>query len=159
MRTELVVALIASSALHAGVLTYVPGAFDSHDAAAPDATSPGVVIIAHLKNTLDSGRQTRSRAATAAGVGRAPDADAEIRKPRIDNAMRFYPPEAVARGIEGETILMLRYNPDGTLRDAKIARSSGHAILDQAALRAVHATPRVGEGPREVLFPVTFALH
>ena len=144
MRTEIIVALIASSALHAGVLTYVPGAFNSHDAAAPDATSPGVVIIAHLKNTLDSGKQPRSRAATSAVVGHARDADAETRKPRLDNAMRFYPPEAVARGIEGETILMLRYNPDGTLRDARVARSSGHAILDQAALRAVHATPPHG---------------
>jgi TonB family protein len=157
MRIELVVALIASTVFHAGVLMYVPGAFDSRNAAAPDETTPGVVIIAHLKNTLDSGKEARARAATPAGTGRTPGADAP--KPRLDNPMRFYPPEAVARGIEGETILMLRYNPDGTLRDAKIARSSGHAILDQAALRAVHATPRVGEGPREVLFPVTFALH
>jgi len=26
-------------------------------------------------------------------------------------------------------------------------------------LRAVRATPRIADGPREVLFPVTFALH
>jgi len=159
MRIEPVIALIASAALHAGALMYVPGTFNSRNTAAPDATTPGVVIVAHLKNTLDSARRARTRAATAAGVGRTTSATAEARKPRLDNAMRFYPPEAVAKGIEGETILMLRYDPDGTLLDAKIARSSGHAILDQAALRAVRATPRIGEGPREVLLPVTFALH
>jgi TonB family protein len=157
MRIEPIVALIASTAFHAGVLMYVPGTFDSRDAAAPEATTPGVVIVAHLKNTLDSDQATHKRATT--GSGPASGAAAEPRKPRLDNPMHFYPPEAVARGIEGETILMLKYTADGRLLDARIARSSGHAILDQAALRAVRATPRVGDGPREILFPVTFALH
>jgi len=155
MRVEPVVALIASAALHAGVLMYVPGTFDSRDSRMPEATTPGVVIVAHLKNTLDSDNATRPR--STAGTGSA--AGAAARKPRVDNPMHFYPPEAVARGIEGETILILRYAADGRLLDARIARSSGHAILDQAALRAVRATPRITDGPREVLFPVTFALH
>ena len=62
-------------------------------------------------------------------------------------------------GLEGETILMLRYGADGALIDARIAKSSGHAILDEAALRAIRSTPRIDGGAREVLFPVTFALH
>ena len=157
MRVEPVVALIASAALHAGVLMYVPGAFDSRQTRMPESTTPGVVIVAHLKNTLDSDNATRSQ--STAGTGYATGAAAESRKPRVDNPMHFYPPEAVARGIEGETILILRYAADGRLLDARIARSSGHAILDQAALRAVRATPRIADGPREVLFPVTFALH
>ena len=103
---------------------------------------------------VDAGGTVRA-AASSNGEGAA----AAKRKPRMDNPMQFYPPEAIARGIEGETILLLRYNPDGTLRDAKIARSSGYAILDQAALRAVRATPRAPEGQREVLFPVTFSLQ
>jgi len=157
MRVEPVVALIASAALHAGVLMYVPGTFDSRESRMREATTPGVVIVAHLKNTLESDNVTRPR--PAAGTGSAAGAAAESRKPRVDNPMHFYPPEAVARGIEGETILILRYAADGRLLDARIARSSGHAILDQAALRAVRATPRIADGPREVLFPVTFALH
>ena len=157
MRVEPVVALIASAALHAGVLMYVPGAFDSRESRMPEATTPGVVIVAHLKNTLDSDSATRPR--STAGTGPAAGAAAEARKPRIDNPMHFYPPEAVARGLEGETRLIVRYATDGRLLDARIARSSGHAILDQAALRAVRATPRITDGPREVLFPVTFALH
>jgi protein TonB len=157
MRIEPVVALIASAVLHTGVLMYVPGAFDSREPRVPEAATPGVVIVAHLKNTLESDNATRPRA--TAGMGSAAGAAAEARKPRVDNPMHFYPPEAVARGIEGETILILRYAADGRLLDARIARSSGHAILDQAALRAVRATPRIADGPREVLFPVTFALH
>jgi protein TonB len=157
MRIAPVVALIASTAFHAGVLMYAPGTFNSHDAAAPNATTPGIVIVAHLKNTLDSDQAARPRAASVNGS--TPGAAAATRKPRLDNPMHFYPPEAVARGIEGETILILKYTVDGRLVDARIAKSSGHAILDQAALRAVRATPRVGDGPREILFPVTFALH
>ena len=157
MRVEPVVALVASAALHAGVLMYVPGTFDSREPRMPESTTPGVVIVAHLKNTLDSDNATRSQ--STAGTGYAAGAAAESRKPRVDNPMHFYPPEAIARGIEGETILILRYAADGKLLDARIARSSGHEILDQAALRAVRATPRLTDGPREVLFPVTFALH
>ena len=157
MRVEPVVALIASAALHAGVLMYVPGTFDSRESRMPEATTPGVVIVAHLKNTLDFDNATRTR--STPGTGSAAGAAAEPRKPRVDNRMHFYPPEAVARGIEGETILILRYAADGRLLDARVARSSGHAILDRAALRAVRATPRIADGPREVLFPVTFALH
>jgi protein TonB len=157
MRIAPLVALITSAAIHAGALVYVPDPMTLRRTATADATSPGVVIVAHLKNTLDSNHQNHKQATL--GPGGARSASAVARKPRIDNAQRFYPTEAIARGIEGETILILRYNPDGTLRDARIARSSGHAILDQAALRAVRATPRITDGPREVLFPVTFSLQ
>jgi len=102
MRVEPVVALIASAALHAGVLMYVPGTFDSRESRMPDAATPGVVIVAHLKNTLDSDNATRPR--STAGTGSAAGAAAEARKPRVDNPMHFYPPEAVARGIEGNAM-------------------------------------------------------
>jgi TonB family protein len=155
MRSEIAVALIASTAIHAGLLFYSPGEPNSPSNAAPPSANPGVVIVAHLKNTLDAGRESRASTQPSAASGGA----AAPRKPRIDNPLRFYPPEAIARGIEGETILLLRYKPDGTLLDARVARSSGHAILDQAALRAVRATPRASDGTRDVLFPVTFALQ
>src|SRR4051812_26818264 len=130
MRTEIAVALLASTALHAGALFYAPAAPDSRRSTVIAATNPGVVIVAPLKNTLDAGKESRLRGLASTGTG---DTAAQ-RKPHVDNALRFYPPEAVARGIEGETILLLRYKPDGSLLDAKIAHSSGHAILDQAAL-------------------------
>ena len=72
----------------------------------------------------------------------------------------FYPPEAVARGIEGEVRLLVRLDADGRVSEARIAASSGHAILDDAALRAAYAAGRLGgEGVRELILPVVFHLQ
>ena len=158
MRIEICVALLASTALHAGLMVLVPASVASRGPARV-AAAPRIPIAARLKNTLAPRKASRSRVAQSAGSGRPTRAAAVTRQARIDNAQRFYPPEAVARGLEGEAILMLRFDADGALIDAQIAKSSGHAILDAAALRAIRATPRLAAGPREVLFPVTFALR
>jgi periplasmic protein TonB len=170
MRIEICVALLASTALHAGLLVLVPASVASRDSAGPVSAAPRV-LTANLKNTfapdkaaragrLNSARAARSPAAQPL-MSKRPARSAEVlgREPRVDNPLRFYPPEAVARGLEGEAILMLRFGADGALIDAQIAKSSGHAILDEAALRAIRATPRFASAPREILFPVTFALH
>lgn len=74
--------------------------------------------------------------------------------------MLFYPPEAVARGLEGEVRLLLTLDGDGTVRDAQIAAGSGHPILDEAAVKAAYAMGRLPEaGAREVLLPVVFKLR
>jgi len=71
----------------------------------------------------------------------------------------FYPPEAIARGLEGEVILLLTLAENGQLISAAIARSSGHVLLDQAALDAAqHIGPLPGN-PRQTLFPVRFGLQ
>ena len=71
----------------------------------------------------------------------------------------FYPPEAVARGIEGEVILLLILSDGGQLVSATIARSSGHAVLDQAALDAARRIGALPGNPRQTLFPVSFRLQ
>lgn len=72
----------------------------------------------------------------------------------------YYPPEAVALGLEGEVRLLLTLAPDGGVIDATVAASSGHALLDQAAVRAARAMGRlVGADRREVILPVTFRLR
>jgi protein TonB len=71
----------------------------------------------------------------------------------------FYPPEAVARGIEGEVILLLTLADNGQLVSASIARSSGHAVLDQAALDAAQHIGALPGNPRQTLFPVSFRLQ
>lgn len=48
-----------------------------------------------------------------------------------------YPAEAVRNGWEGEVILRITVAPDGQVSRVSIEKSSGHEILDQAALRAV----------------------
>lgn len=71
----------------------------------------------------------------------------------------FYPPDAVARGLEGEVILLLVLADNGQLISASVARSSGHAQLDQAALDAARRIGALPGNPRQILFPVSFRLE
>jgi TonB family protein len=47
-----------------------------------------------------------------------------------------YPKSAVRRNLEGQLELDLHLNADGSLREAVVARGSGHKTLDAAAIRA-----------------------
>lgn len=71
----------------------------------------------------------------------------------------FYPPEAIARGLEGEVILLLTLTESGQVANAEIARSSGHALLDQAALAAAQRLGSLPGTARQTLFPVSFRLR
>ncbi len=71
----------------------------------------------------------------------------------------FYPPEAVARGLEGEVVLLLVLADNGRLISADIARSSGYGLLDQAALDAARRIGALPGNPRQTLFPVSFRLQ
>lgn len=71
----------------------------------------------------------------------------------------FYPPQAVAQGLEGDVILLLSLSESGQLVSATVARSSGHAILDQAALDAARHVGVLPGNPRQTLFPVSFRLQ
>ncbi len=48
-----------------------------------------------------------------------------------------YPSEAVQNHITGQLTMDVAINPDGSLLSVKILRSSGHAVLDKAAIRIV----------------------
>jgi protein TonB len=71
-----------------------------------------------------------------------------------------YPPEAIERGLQGEALVLLFLDGDGNAIAARLERSSGHGILDEAALRAarrLRALP--ASAPREALLPVRFRLR
>ena len=71
-----------------------------------------------------------------------------------------YPPEAIERGLQGEALVLLFLDGDGNAIAARLERSSGHDILDEAALRAarrLRALP--ASAPREALLPVRFRLR
>ena len=71
-----------------------------------------------------------------------------------------YPPEAIAGNIEGDVRLLLVLSEDGAISDVQIAASSGHAILDNAAIKAAYAMGRLpGVAAREMLLPVSFRLR
>ena len=52
----------------------------------------------------------------------------------------YYPPAAQRLGIDGQAIVRVCIDPHGYVRSASIARSSGSATLDHAALRYARAT-------------------
>ncbi len=58
-----------------------------------------------------------------------------------------YPPEAEVNKIDGSLRLNVRINAQGKVIDAKISRSSGERILDDAALRIVRLAEPFAEFP------------
>jgi len=71
-----------------------------------------------------------------------------------------YPPEAIERGLQGEALVLIFLDGAGNAIAARLESSSGHDILDEAALRAarrLRALP--ASAPREALLPVRFRLR
>lgn len=65
----------------------------------------------------------------------------------------LYPAYAMDRGLTGVTKLELRIDNDGTLLEKSVSESSGHAILDKAALAAADTFVFNPAGFGNVLFP------
>jgi protein TonB len=76
-----------------------------------------------------------------------------------------YPAVARRRGFEGTVILEALVNRDGRVTDLRLLQSSGHAVLDQAALSSVKGwvfdPARRGEEAVEmwVRIPIRFRLR
>ncbi len=60
-----------------------------------------------------------------------------------------YPPAARGK-LYGSLILQVAINRDGKLIDAKVIQSSGHSILDQAAVKTVHLAAPYARFPPEI---------
>lgn len=72
----------------------------------------------------------------------------------------FYPEAAIAQGIEGEALVTLFLDESGNAVAARLEKSSGHAILDEAAVRAARSVRSLPAGtPSEILLPVRFRLR
>jgi periplasmic protein TonB len=72
----------------------------------------------------------------------------------------FYPAAAIQQGLEGEALVLLLLDPTGAVVAARIEESSGHALLDDAALRAVRRLRSLpADAPAESLLPVRFRLR
>jgi len=73
---------------------------------------------------------------------------------------QFYPPAAIDQGLEGEVRLIIKLAADGAVIDVGLAASSGHPLLDDAAIRAAWAMGRLtGATAREIILPVIFHLQ
>lgn len=61
-----------------------------------------------------------------------------------------YPDEARKRKLSGSLILDVALNPDGTINDVVIRKSSGQKILDDAAIRIVHLASPFAPFPDDI---------
>ena len=71
-----------------------------------------------------------------------------------------YPPEAIERGLQGEALVLLFLDASGNVIAARLESSSGHDLLDEAAVRAARTLRALpASAPREALLPVRFRLR
>ncbi|RTL48143.1 MAG: energy transducer TonB [Rhodocyclaceae bacterium] len=138
----------------------------------PDPIEPSEPL---LKNTLETPEPQKEpprpptkpdAVAPQSSAGPAHPQSSSVKAAPLEAAQRklskhlYYPPEAVAAGLEGEVRLLLTLDGNGRIVDADIAASSGHKVLDQAALRAAWAMGSLeGEDKREMILPVLFRLR
>lgn len=122
-----------------------------------------------LKNTLEAEKAEKIDerppvrqvpAVAAKPVKRAaPQREVRAAQRKISEHL-FYPPEAVARGLEGEVRLIVKLGADGAVEDVHVGASSGYPILDNAAIKAAYAMGRLtGATSRELILPVIFRLQ
>ncbi len=79
---------------------------------------------------------------------------------KLDKAGQFYPAEAIARGLEGEVLVLIIIDETGTVSAARVEQGSGQPMLDDAALRAVRSLQSLpADAPRQVVLPVRFRLR
>lgn len=69
-----------------------------------------------------------------------------------------YPPAARRRGLQGTVVILVVVDEHGDVTAASVQRSSGHALLDEAALAAVRRW-RFQEGPGVSEQPIEFRLR
>ena len=161
MPSRLIIALALSIALHGAVLIdapFAPGpmprppALQASLRRPPERPKPPEPSLPEtlLKNTLDE-RPPIKRAREAAPVPKEISKPAAERTPsrREITAVRrklseyvFYPEQARALGLEGSVELFVELDGEGRVEDIRVVRSSGHAILDNAAVKGFYAVGR-----------------
>jgi protein TonB len=72
----------------------------------------------------------------------------------------LYPPEALRRGLEGEVVLLVELGEGGRIVGASVASTSGHPLLDEAALKAVGRLDALNPASagKAILLPVRFKI-
>jgi len=66
------------------------------------------------------------------------------------------PPEAKAKHLSGSGLILVHVRLNGTVERAEVARSSGHKILDDAALAAFSQWQFIPGRLSKVMIPFTF---
>lgn len=135
---------------------------DSAPLAMPEAPSP--------KAPPRRAAKARTTLASAAGGNSGPAPRVAATGPRYDaaylsNPAPSYPPAARRRNLQGRVLVYAVVGPGGDCARAEVRRTSGHPILDEAALQAVRAwrfVPATRDGrpvAEGVEIPIVFRLE
>lgn len=114
----------------------------------------------HQAQANQGGSGPAAGGAPSGGVGTVTQA----RPNYLHNPPPSYPPLARRRGLTGRVVLKVRVGSDGLAREVGVRSSSGHAVLDQAAVSTVaswrFSPARRGDTPLEswVDVPINFEL-
>lgn len=90
--------------------------------------------------------------------------EADFKATHLNNPSPPYPFAAVRQGAEGRVLLMAEVLPDGRAASVRLEKSSGHAVLDAAAMNTVRTwrfTPARKDGvpiTQTVSIPIDFTL-
>ncbi|MEM1451776.1 MAG: energy transducer TonB [Planctomycetota bacterium] len=130
----------------------------------PELDAPERIDLPEPKRVVDDvdvalDEPTQNVEASAAALQRKASVD------RSKNRAPRYPPQARARRLQGTCKLLCVIGADGRVKSVTVATSSGHEILDDAAVDAVRRwrfKPALGANGKAaedtVLVPVTFRL-
>lgn len=123
---------------------------------APAPAQPRLLLPSNPSRHASAARAVVTKAAPAALLG---GDSALIAAEHLQRELP-YPPEAIERGLQGEALVLLFLDTSGNAMAARIESSSGHALLDDAALRAVRSLRSLpASAPREALLSVRFRLR
>ena len=157
-RPELVVHLPArDEAAAAPRLTLPPETQPNASASPPLAAAKPRPAAARVAIPQPRSREPQRRAGDA-----IPRLDGEAALRAAEQLARDlpYPPEAIERGLQGEALVLIFLDGSGNAMAARLEASSGHAILDEAAVRAARQLRALPDSaPREALLPVRFRLR
>jgi protein TonB len=119
--------------------------------------------------TADTVQVARAPVEAAPEAPPPPKVEEPVTEPKgyagyLRNPAPDYPPAAQKRGLEGKVVLKVHVLASGQPDNVTVAKSSGHQILDDAALKAVtqwaFAPARRGQTPIDgwVQVPLTFKI-
>lgn len=158
----LYLALLLSFALHAALIV-APDWLTAKQRQAPAASIEARLVVTATPVTMADAVSTETPSAAVSPPPAIPpntlQGGALSRAQAALSQHLFYPPQAIALGLEGEVVLLLTLADSGRVVSAAVARSSGHALLDQAALDAAQRIGALPGNPRQTLFPVSFRLR
>jgi protein TonB len=115
----------------------------------------------------DAASPASAAPAPAAVSSASREADAERIIGRLNGAVRthfYYPPLARRKGWQGQVTVGVRVQPDGRLTDIRVIESSGHRVLDGAAVDCLVRAARLPgirhslEAGMDLVLPVKYLL-